>query len=198
MQWQWWITNFCHLETLFVLLVIVAVLYCLLTGKKCGGKYKTDFSIGEQYDEATPLAPPKKKKKTYRYEEKCRGIFQEIFGVPFKSERPDFLKNPVTGRNLELDGVNYSIRTPMGFGLAFEYDGAQHSQMSRKYHRSVSEFHYQVKKDTFKDIMCRKQGLLLIRIPSFVHFSSLETYIRQQLRKAQMGHYLAKTTKLYD
>ena len=72
----------------------------------------------------------KKKKganKANRAEEKCRRIFETIFGRRFKSVRPAFLKSPATGKNLELDGFCPSIRTPLGMGLAFEYDGIQHS-----------------------------------------------------------------------
>ena len=122
--------------------------------------------------------------KLNKSEERCREIFEDIFGVTFKSIRPDWLRNPVTGKNLELDGYNPNINTPIGKGLAFEYDGIQHSKYSKHFHRSGSqEFIYQTKKDTWKDMMCKKMGVKLIRIPYFIVFQDLENYIRSRLSK---------------
>lgn len=128
-----------------------------------------------------------KQPKFNKSEERCREIFQQMFGVKFKSVRPSFLKNPVTGKNLELDGFNSDIRTPIGKGLAFEYDGEQHSKYNRHFHRSgESEFQYQVKKDEYKDVRCREEGILLIRIPHYIAYGDLERFIHTKVRK-KMG-----------
>ena len=122
--------------------------------------------------------------KINKSEEKCRDIFQKIYGQKFKSVRPKWLKNPVTGRSLELDGFCPQIRTPMGTGLAFEYDGAQHAKYVKHFHkRGAIDFKYQVKKDEWKDIRCKEEGITLVRIPHFVAFQDLERYIVQRLRK---------------
>lgn len=141
----------------------------------------------ESIAEATAGIPqPKKKKrpKLNKHEERCREIFQDIFRVPFKSCRPDFLKNPVTGRNLELDGYNATIKTKLGKGLAFEYDGQQHHNYNKHFHKSgPDEFSYQVKKDYYKDLKCKEKKILLIRIPHDVSYNDLERYIRSKLRR---------------
>ena len=111
------------------------------------------------------------------YEEKCRKIFQELFKKEFKSVRPDWLKNPWTYQNLVLDGYNPDIVTPKGKGLAFEYDGVQHSRFTPLFHSCVDDFEYQVMKDSLKDEMCRDEGVLLIRIPHYVCYWHLKPFI---------------------
>lgn len=116
-------------------------------------------------------------------EEKTREAFQRIFGVPFPSVRPAFLKSPVTGVNLELDGFNPDVVTPIGRGLAFEYDGYQHEEEDAHFHQGdKTKYEYQVAKDVFKTARCRKRGILLIRVPSSVKRNHYE-YVLKRLRK---------------
>ena len=115
------------------------------------------------------------------YEEKCRKIFQELFKKEFKKVRPDWLKNLWTYQNLELDGYNPDIVTPKGKGLAFEYDGVQHSRFTPLFHSCVGDFEYQVMKDSLKDEMCRDEGVLLIRIPHYVCYWHLKPFIMGKL-----------------
>lgn len=124
-----------------------------------------------------------------KHEERCRDIFQSIYRVPFKSVRPKWLKNPATGRNLELDGFAPNITTPLGRGLAFEYDGIQHSQTHSHFHSHPKEFEYQYAKDSYKDKVCKEKGVLLVRIPHTIGYEDLETYIVSRLRK--LGVYPA-------
>ena len=111
------------------------------------------------------------------YEEKCRKIFQELFKKEFKKVRPDWLKNLWTYQNLELDGYNPDVLTPKGKGLAFEYDGAQHSRFTPLFHSCAEDFEYQVMKDSLKDEMCRDEGVLLIRIPHYIPYWELNPFI---------------------
>ena len=108
-----------------------------------------------------------------RYENKCRKVLEDRFDRSFPTTRPDFLKNPKTNRNLELDGYCEELK------LAFEYDG---------------EFHYKEKPwqgvrhslldrqqlDRLKDDLCKNNGIILIRIPYWEN-SNLESYIKEQL-----------------
>ena len=122
------------------------------------------------YSEPQISKPKKKKKPKFnKSEERCREIFEDIFDAKFKSIRPNWLKNPVTGQNLELDGFSPSIKTSMGQGIAFEYDGIQHAEYNKHFHRNgPAEFIYQTKKDSWKDLKCKENGVFLIRIPHFV------------------------------
>jgi hypothetical protein len=100
-----------------------------------------------------------------RLEKECRRIFEELFKVPFKKVRPNWLKYKKK-RPLELDGLNETIVTPIGLGLAFETNGKER----KKY-------------DKFKMKKCKKKGVLVIIIPYTVGFSKLRDYIIKELEK---------------
>lgn len=122
-----------------------------------------------------------------KHEEHCRTIFQRLFDREFKSVWPAFLKNPSTNHPLQLDGYCPDIETPIGKGLAFEYDGVQHNQYTPYFHRKgVYEFAYQVEKDRFKTRRCKEEGIALVRIPHYVAFHDLERFIRLKLTQANI------------
>lgn len=187
-KFQWWLLTVLHIETLVIIGVIILIIYFAYFGKLEDlnvEKLKADFfgHIGEiKVDKNGSSAT--KPKKVWKHEERCREIFEEIFDTRFKSVRPDFLKNPVSNKNLELDGFAPNIETKLGKGLAFEYDGVEHSQYNKHFHRSgPEEFLYTCQKDSWKDLKCKEKGILLIRIPHFVAFNDLERFIKNKLRK---------------
>lgn len=193
-----------HLETLFVIGVIFLMIYFIWFADKKKQKIyikqikKQLFGpVGDPDGEFADLfvAPKKKKKPKFnKSEERCREIFQDIFDTKFKSVRPDWLKNPVTGQNLELDGFAPDLKTHIGRGIAFEYDGIQHSEYNKHFHRSgPDEFIYQTKKDSWKDLKCKERGVYLIRIPHFVAYQDLERYIKQKLRREGFGKYVDRS-----
>lgn len=96
-------------------------------------------------------------KDIYKDEKECRRIFEEITGYGFPSKRPNFLKNPKTGFNLELDGYCEELK------LAFEYDGEQH--FSSGHWGGSDGFQIRLSNDNLKDSLCIKHGIILIRIP---------------------------------
>lgn len=182
---HYWLLNFLHIETLVIIGVIILIIYFTWFGDIRDinvEKLKSDF-----FGHVDNIKVEKKKNGGPHFnksEERCREIFEEIFDTRFKSIRPDWLVNPVSGKNLELDGFAPNIQTKLGKGLAFEYDGSQHSQYSKHFHKNgPEEFLYQVKRDTWKDLKCKERGVLLIRIPHFVAYQDLERYIKTKLRK---------------
>jgi len=183
-MWSWgWLLSF---DVIAVIVITCAVIYCFCTSNR---KKYTFVGLDTKTDLDTILSRQIKRKKGRRNgynraEERCREIFQSIFGERFKKVRPDWLRNPVTGKNLELDGYCPNVRTPLGRGLAFEYDGKQHAQYTPHFHKAgPNEFVYQTKKDSWKDLQCRKQGVVLIRIPHYILFEDLERYIKMRLRR---------------
>jgi hypothetical protein len=126
------------------------------------------------------------KGRVYKHEERCREIFEDLFNVNFPSCRPEFLKNPVTGRNLELDGFCPSIKTHIGNGLAFEFDGAQHNRYTPAFHSSAKDFVSQVKRDLWKEKVCSEKGILLIRIPHYIRYDELDMFIVKELGKHRL------------
>ena len=199
MKWEY----IFNIDTISIGLVAIAVIYCLLTTKRNPGQFefqgmgsksgKWNISEGKKLWDYGVSRHHKKKEsrrgrgKLNKHEERCREIFQRIYGRQFKSVRPKWLENPVTGKNLELDGYCPETRTPLGKGLAFEYDGVQHSKYNKHFHRGgPDEFIYQCKKDSWKNIRCKQEGVFLVRIPHFVAYGDLERYITNKLEKHKL------------
>ena len=107
----------------------------------------------------------------------CKQVIEEIYNAPFYCVRPDFLKNPETGRNLELDLYNDFHK------IAVEYDGLQHSIFPNSFHKTREEFINQVRRDEYKIDMCDKHGIYLIRVPYNVklEYNEIKKYIEYYL-----------------
>jgi len=86
-----------------------------------------------------------------------REILSRIKGEKIiRNARPDFLKNPKTGRNLEID-----VWIP-GLKIGFEYNGEYHYH---EINRSAEALAYTKKKDTLKKKLFKKNGYKLVVIP---------------------------------
>jgi hypothetical protein len=103
---------------------------------------------------------------------RCKEIFEKIFQLPFKSVRPDWLKNPKTLKNLELDGYCEQLK------LAFEYSGQQH-YLPSPHLQTQEEFINLKQRDCFKASRCLERGVLLIIVPYTV--IDIEKYIINEL-----------------
>lgn len=123
-------------------------------------------------------------------EQRCRKILERIFGKPFPTVRPNWLKNPGTKRNLELDMYCHKLEFVNKRGVtkrvrvAAEYDGKQHTAMTN-FHGSKKELLYQMKKDAYKTKRCKELGITLIRIPYWAK-QDLEGYIFRKLEEADL------------
>jgi len=117
--------------------------------------------------------------KTRRFGSKGEQItcetLERIYGVSFPTVRPNFLKNPETNRNLELDCYNEQLK------LAAEYNGEQHYKFPNRFHKTHSEFMCQVKRDRLKAEMCELQGIHLISIPWSIGHSLIPDFIKYHL-----------------
>lgn len=107
----------------------------------------------------------------------CKKVIEEIYGKPFYTVRPDFLKNPETGRNLELDLYNDEKK------IAVEYNGKQHYVWPNNMHGAYETFIKQVRRDQFKVDMCDKNGVYLITVPYNVglDYQKIKDYITYYL-----------------
>lgn len=104
-----------------------------------------------------------------------RRVFEHLFRKPFVKVRPDFLKNPETGRNLELDGYNEELK------IGFEYNGIQHYCFPNGFNKTRKEFEYQLRKDKFKLEKCNEHGIYLITVPYSVPHENILHYVWHQL-----------------
>lgn len=156
-----------HRWELFCLITLALLIYAYFYGgRNLSYKYK-----GVSFDKSK-RTPTKKK-----HERECQRILQDIFQVPFISVRPDFLRNPSTGRNLELDMYNAQMN------LALEYNGVQHRKYSPYFHKKYEDFLSQQDRDRFKKQRCKDLKIDLIEVPDTIKFDDLESYIRQELIK---------------
>ena len=105
----------------------------------------------------------------------CCSIIEEIYRKPFYCVRPDFLKNPETACNLEIDIYNDELK------LGIEYNGQQHYVFPNKFHKTYKEFINQVRRDKYKVDTCDKNGVYLISVPYNVPKESLKEYITYYL-----------------
>ncbi len=109
----------------------------------------------------------------YRKETLCREIFEDFFKKPFTKSRHDWLRNPKTNQNLELDGYNEELK------IAFEYNGEQHYMEHRFNDENEDNLEYQQWKDKLKLQKCIEHGVRLITIPYWIKEENLKTYILQ-------------------
>lgn len=118
--------------------------------------------------------------KDSKGETECRRVLRELFNRPFNKCRPDFLRNPVTGGNfnLELDCFDSGMR------LAVEYNGAQHYKYIPFFHRNKEHFLNQKYRDEMKTKICRDKGIVLIEVPYTVKTRDIREYLVDKLRKS--------------
>lgn len=94
-----------------------------------------------------------------RGEQECQRVLKKIYpSLTFVKVRPSFLRNPQTGRCLELDLYNEDLR------LAIEYNGIQHYKYTCKFHSKPEDFEQQKKRDLLKTRLCAEHKICLITI----------------------------------
>lgn len=163
--WEKW-----GFEIVLGLCVLFLLIYYLFRkGKK--GSWSNIVTYGPYKKKRK--APPKESKG----ELECRRVLEKIFKKPFPKIRPDFLRNPVTGgdHNLELDMYCPTLN------LAVEYSGVQHYKYVPYFHKNKEAFHNQKYRDELKRRMCRDYGINLIEVPYTVKIDEIEKYLTRQL-----------------
>jgi hypothetical protein len=120
--------------------------------------------------------PPKESKG----ERKCREVLENVLfpGYYFPNQRPNFMKNSVTGENLELDMYNEQLQ------LAVEYNGKQHYEYIPFFHNnSKDNFRTQQYRDLMTKDLCVKNNIHLIEVPYTVKLENIEKYIKNECKK---------------
>jgi len=112
---------------------------------------------------------------TKKGEEICRHYLREFTGKPFHRAHPKWLKNPETGRCLELDCYNAEL------AIALEYNGEQHYKFPNTFHRTREDFEAQLRRDEFKKKTCQERGVLLIVVPHTLPKNEIRAFIKREL-----------------
>lgn len=143
-------------------------------------------------DPKRPESTRKMTGKETKGEKLCKEAAEKIYGVTFhRSVWPDWLRNPETGRAMELDLYNEDLQ------IAIEYNGIQHYKYTPYFHRNgIRDFESQVRRDQHKLDICDKKGVYVITVPYYVPDNKIEDWIRyydpvsyalREARKAQLN-----------
>ena len=157
--------------------------YIFYARKNSFGTYTKPRDFGPLPElNASFMAAPKKKKRrvvtTSKGEAECKRCVEKITGYPFAKSRPDFMFNPVTKENLELDLFNYDLK------IAIEYNGKQHYEYNSFMHNnSKDKFHAQQYRDRIKRDACKKLGIYLIEVPYTVKIEDIHYFLYNELKK---------------
>lgn len=112
-------------------------------------------------------------------EELCAKILEEVYNrKALINTRPDFLKNPLTNRNMELD-----VYDPISKN-AIEYNGIQHYVYPNTFHKTKEDFDKQQERDKLKKKICKKQKINLIVVPYTVDDGMKDHKVRRAALKA--------------
>jgi hypothetical protein len=165
---------------LSVAFILIVGFYYFLKGKK--GNFSTKVYIpttSSRSGRSTRNSGSVKGKGDSKGETECRRVLEHLFRKPFNKARPDFLRNPVTGGNfnLELDCYNPNLR------LAVEYNGAQHYKYIPYFHRNKEHFVNQKYRDDMKRRICREKGICLIEVPYTVKIKDIYSYLHKELKR---------------
>lgn len=166
-----------------IVFIVIFSLYRKITGKK-GTWSRPNWSRPNWsrprfdptiYYNKSNRQPPKESKG----EKECRSVLQSIFKRNFNKARPDFLKNPVTGGNfnLEIDCFDPYLK------IGVEYNGIQHYKFVPYFHKNKEAFLNQKYRDDMKRRICHQHGILLIEVPYTVKIEDIRGYIEMELTK---------------
>ncbi len=101
--------------------------------------------------------------KTSKGEDILGEVIEDILQKEIqRNVRPSFLRNPESGKSLELDCYIPEYK------LAVEYNGIQHYKFPSAYHKTEKEFYDQLYRDRLKKKLCDEQGVYLIPVPYWV------------------------------
>ena len=156
--------------------IIIYSLYIKIKGGK--GSWSKNYSIrndNSQKSSKNQKSPPSESKG----ELECRRVLQQVFKRQFNKDRPDFLRNPVTGGNfnLELDCFDKEMK------LAVEYNGVQHYKYVPFFHNNKEAFLNQKYRDQMKRQMCKENGVTLIEVPHIVKVENIKDFLVKELRR---------------
>jgi len=107
----------------------------------------------------------------YKREAIFRHLLEKMTSLSFPSVRPDWLRNPKTNRNLEIDCFSESLM------LGFEINGEQHYQPIEAW-GGERVFREIQARDQTKRILCKQKGAALIPVHHSIKVAAMQDFIR--------------------
>src|SRR3990167_9384012 len=116
---------------------------------------------------------------TSKGEAMCKQVLEEIYpGHLFYTIRPNWLRNPASGRNLEIDCYNKELC------IGVEYNGQQHYDFPNGWHKSHEEFKKVLIHDEYKKKVCKAKGVILVSVPyTLKEYSEIKDHIINEINK---------------
>jgi hypothetical protein len=130
--------------------------------------------------------------RTSHSEQLCKDLLDWYLPANWRKQenlRPDWLRNPKTGRRLEIDRYYPDLK------LGIELDGIQHGRFVKGMHKSYQAAIDGQARDMAKIEQCKAQGVRLIKLDIFdlVQFN-FEPFIKQLMRDYDIGHEFQRKT----
>lgn len=126
-------------------------------------------------------------------EKGIKQFLDKVFGAGnFVKVKPDFLKNPDTGFNLEIDCYSEKLN------IAIEIHGGQHYKYLKFFHGNINEFKNQQKRDNFKKQKILEKGIKFIEldISSISKIKNIKQTLKSKLIENKIK--IPKEYELYD
>jgi hypothetical protein len=164
----------------FIILVVISVITIIVLSiikKGSKGTWSNSYSYTKG-NKHSYMKSPSRNPKESKGEVECRRVLQKLFNRPFPNIRPDFLRNPVTGGNfnMELDCYNNILK------LAVEYNGVQHYKYVPYFHKNNEAFRNQCYRDELKRRMCKDNRVNLIEVPYTIAVDDIENFLVVKLK----------------
>ena len=105
-------------------------------------------------------------------ERRTNEVMNALFpGAGFMKIRPSWLKNPLTGKCMELDCYSKDL------SIAVEYNGVQHYEWPNFTNMSRDDFYKQKARDELKERLCIKEDVCLIRVPYTTRLADIGVFL---------------------
>src|SRR3990167_1806404 len=126
----------------------------------------------------------------FRAHRDIKEAITEISGVEFTKACPDWLRDSITGRRMEIDFYNDDLK------VGINYYGPHHYHFNRNFCRSDQEFQDLQRRDKEKKKLCKQNGVLLIIITCDKSDNQLKRHIRNAINFSPLRTLSLRTIRL--
>ena len=178
-KWKSWYETH-KWETLLVGSFVIILIIALIQRNETNGTWSESF-VYHGGTERKKIKPDfNDVGKESKGEIMVKNILQDLTRRKWDKIRPDFLKNQVTGQNLEFDCWNEE------FGVAVEVQGEQHYKYIPYFHKNYEHFRNQQYRDELKRMMAKNNDIKLIEVPYKMIKKDLRGFLRKELNRCSV------------